>query len=276
MSSPAMDSMVAAPAPFAAEELDPGRLAGSHFADIAYMAGTDIFASPAPIRFQICSDGSVTEGRIAFPDFEFEVLAKLVGRTFEHLKEAAPVRFLLFSPAIGRMKGRVARCPDADCILVHPSCCRRLEGGHSTTPAEALWGEQLRERWLSEEPLPLRHLATMELDLARAALLRGRGLDTEPLALARRLQRAGRAPHGSAAHLVCLLGEHWEPTAHRDWPEEVRRLASDLVGIGWKLSTSALGGGAAQPLMDVWLGHVMPYVIQSFAWDEFVVRGREC
>lgn len=125
--------------------------------------------------------------------------------------------------------------------------------------------------WLAASrqwPTALHHLDVIDTQRVRQLLREGASLNAAsqgggptPLTLARSLHLSGRAPYGSAAHLVLCAAEPWSPTNHQLYPATQRRQAEALHRVGLLLARQRRFAGGGSALMDVWVGHVMPFAV---------------
>lgn len=130
-------------------------------------------------------------------------------------------------------------------------------------PAIAAW---LAASW--QWSTPLHHLSIIDTTRARA-LLRG-GADVRaaaaaggptPLSLAQKLDAAGEAPDGSAAHLVLKAARPWSPANHVLFPAAARARAVTLMRIGFRFSRLPRYETVAGGLFELWVAHVMPHAV---------------
>lgn len=176
----------------------------------------------------------------------------------------------------------------AACQYGHLACVRLLSSyGASRSffedePDEADAAEPLARRlghtavvsWLEASrtwTTPLHHLGDDVVGAARArALLRdGADLhaaaspaDPTPLSIAKALHAQGKAPEGSAAHLVLAASRPWSCDTDELFPPAARTRAKALTRIGQQLSRQRRFSGEEGTMLDLWMGLVMPHAIK--------------
>ena len=150
------------------------------------------------------------------------------------------------------------------CILGSNSCAHVLSshGARDSLAIEAATerGEIGLANWLTRAQTwtPLHHLEV--LNPARTlALLRG-GADLHT-GTPSPLERARVVP-GKASALVLRAGERWSPETHHLFPAAPRARAFAVLRLGYLLAWSPRYAGEAAGLVDLWVGYVLPQVVE--------------
>ena len=84
-----------------------------------------------------------------------------------------------------------------------------------------------------------------------------------PLSLAHRLDAAGNAAEGTAAHLVLRAAGPWSEQTHELFPVDARARAVQLLLLGHRLSREERFFGQEMAFVDTWMNHVMPQAVRG-------------
>ena len=126
--------------------------------------------------------------------------------------------------------------------------------------------------WLDESQdwSPLHHVDIISPEYALEQLRSGASLHTvaglpccTPLDRARQHIACGASAVAcEVSALIIAASEPWSPATHYLFPPEARARAVSLLRIGFQLAYSPHFQAASCALSDVWVRHVLPYVIQ--------------
>ena len=150
------------------------------------------------------------------------------------------------------------------CILGSNSCAHVLSshGARDSLAIEAATerGEIGLANWLTRAHAwtPLHHLEVLTPARTLALLRGGADLNTGTPSP---LERARVVP-GEASALVLRSGERWSPETHHLFPAVIRARALAILRLGYLLAWSPRYAGEAAGLVDVWVGFVMPHIVE--------------
>ena len=105
---------------------------------------------------------------------------------------------------------------------------------------------------------PLHHLEVLTPARALSLLRGGADLHTGSPSP---LERARTVP-GEVSALVVHAGRRWSPQTHHLFPATARSYAVEVLRLGYLLAWSPRYTGEASSLVDVWLGYVLPHMME--------------